>query len=152
MVKGRLERESNPIPREVPGYVPQHDSTGNEDYVRTSPRNPFPTADKEVLEKLNAIDVVAEELKALNENNQMALTAYDIAVSAKVDADKVKGQGNHAEEQGNYAKNQGDYAQNAADNAVMSTNTFHDDDSNKTYNWGLKHSGEHMIFMYEEVK
>jgi len=77
--------------------------------------------------------------------------AFKAADEANKQANYAKGQGDYAKSQGSYAGNQGDYAKNAADNAVIYTNTFHDEDSNKTYNWGLKHRGEHMIFMYEEV-
>src|SRR5690625_2746717 len=43
MVRGRLLRESNPIPKQPAGFRPQHDSSGNEDYVNTSPLNPLPS-------------------------------------------------------------------------------------------------------------
>ena len=42
MVKGRLPRESNPLPGDKSGFVASHDTTGEEDYERTSPLNPFP--------------------------------------------------------------------------------------------------------------
>lgn len=40
--KGRLIKESNPVPGSRPGFTPQHDSSGDEDYVITSPVNPLP--------------------------------------------------------------------------------------------------------------
>ena len=42
MVKGRLPRESNPLPGDKSGFVASHDTTGAEDYKRTSPLNPLP--------------------------------------------------------------------------------------------------------------
>lgn len=45
MVKGRLPRESNPVPgQSQPGFVPAFDETGNEDYVRVSNKKPYPVA------------------------------------------------------------------------------------------------------------
>ena len=42
MVKGRLPRESNPLPGDKSGFAASHDTTGEEDYKRTSPLNPLP--------------------------------------------------------------------------------------------------------------
>src|SRR5699024_6153120 len=45
MVRGRLPRESNPVPgQSQPGFVPAFDETGNEDYVRVSNQKPYPVA------------------------------------------------------------------------------------------------------------
>lgn len=44
MVKGRLPRESNPLQGQPRGYAPSFDTTGDEDYGRVSPENPWPSA------------------------------------------------------------------------------------------------------------
>ena len=41
-MKGRLNRESNPIPGEKPGFLPQHESETSGEFVVTGERNPFP--------------------------------------------------------------------------------------------------------------
>src|SRR5699024_9742035 len=41
--KGRMIQESNPTMGREAAFVPQHDSTGDEDYRRTSPKDPLPT-------------------------------------------------------------------------------------------------------------
>lgn len=56
MVRGRLNRESNPAPGTRPGFTPQHDSTGSGDYVNTSPQNPLPVNDGSVEGRLQAIE------------------------------------------------------------------------------------------------
>ncbi len=91
---------------------------------------------------------IEHDIKLLNGAQLDALEAADYAN----DRGKYAGnQGDYAKNQGNYAKNQGDYAKDAADSAIASTNTFRDEDTNKTYNWGLKQEDGHMIFMYEEA-
>lgn len=51
MVKGRLNRESNPIPGEKPGFLPQHESTVSGEFVVTGENNPFPVKIKNVVEE-----------------------------------------------------------------------------------------------------
>lgn len=97
--------------------------------------------------KQNLIDI-EHDIKELNGAQLDALEAADYANNRGKYADE---RGKYANTQGNYAGNQGDYAKDAADNAIASTNTFRDENTNKTYNWGLKQTGEHMIFMFEEV-
>ncbi len=87
----------------------------------------------------------------IRELNGAQLDALDAANYATNQGDYAKNQGNYAKDQGNYAKTQGDYAHQAAENAVVSTNTIHDEDTNTTYNWGLKQEGGHVIFMFEEA-
>ena len=41
-MKGRLNRESNPVPGEKPGFLPQHESTVSGEFVVTGERNPYP--------------------------------------------------------------------------------------------------------------
>ena len=41
-MKGRLNRESNPVPGEKPGFLPQHESETSGEFVVTGERNPFP--------------------------------------------------------------------------------------------------------------
>lgn len=92
---------------------------------------------------------IEHDIKLLNGAQLDALEAAEYANNRGAYADD---RGKYANTQGNYAKDQGDYAKQAADNAVASTNTIHDEDANKTYNWGLKQRDGHVIFMYEEAK
>lgn len=80
-----------------------------------------------------------------------ASKAFEAADRASEEADYAKTQGDYAKSEGDYAKAQGDYAKNTADSTVASLNTIHDDDTNTTYNWGLKQRDGHVIFMYEEA-
>lgn len=74
----RLKREDNPIPGEKPGYLPQYiDEEGTP--ITVTPSTPYPTKDNEVV----------AELKALNQNNQMALTAYDTAKNTQEQLNKI---------------------------------------------------------------
>lgn len=41
-MKGRLNRESNPVPGEKPGFLPQHESETSGEFVVTGERNPYP--------------------------------------------------------------------------------------------------------------
>ncbi|MBT2215827.1 hypothetical protein KK120_08695 [Virgibacillus dakarensis] len=64
MVQGRMPRETNPVPGEKPGYTANHDSTGNEDYVRTSPINPLPVNDDATKTELEEIKQQQIDLNA----------------------------------------------------------------------------------------
>src|SRR5690625_1057891 len=54
-VRGRMPLESNPGNRN-PAIPPVFDTTGKEDYRRVSPENPLPTKDKDLDERLTAIE------------------------------------------------------------------------------------------------
>ena len=56
MANGRLERESNPIQGEKPGYYPQHETNTAGEFEITGKRNPLPTTDSIVLAKLQEMD------------------------------------------------------------------------------------------------
>ena len=56
MANGRLERESNPIQGEKPGYYPQHETNTAGEFETTGKRNPLPTTDSIVLAKLQEMD------------------------------------------------------------------------------------------------
>lgn len=84
MVRGRLKRESNPVPGEIPGFTPQHDSTGNGDFVDTSPINPMPTKDSSLAAKLDQLKAIAEgnkvvfpDVQDVNVKNQKAVQTVD---------------------------------------------------------------------------
>ena len=75
MVKGRLPKESNPLPGDKSGFVASHDTTGEEDYQRTSPLNPLPVKsigdsnvkDVAVKSELEAIKQSVADNKATND-------------------------------------------------------------------------------------
>src|SRR5699024_9752322 len=54
-VRGRMTLESNPG-NSNPAIPPVYDTTGKEDYRRVSPENPLPTKDKDLDERLTAIE------------------------------------------------------------------------------------------------
>src|SRR5690625_177101 len=54
-VRGRMPLESNPGNRN-PAIPPVYDTTGKEDYRRVTPENPLPTKDKDLDERLTAIE------------------------------------------------------------------------------------------------
>src|SRR5690625_1733882 len=54
-VRGRMPLESNPGNRN-PAIPPVFDTTGEEDYRRVTPENPLPTKDKDLDERLTAIE------------------------------------------------------------------------------------------------
>lgn len=91
---------------------------------------------------------IEHDIRTLNGAQLDALEAADYANGRGKYADE---RGKYANSQGIYAGNQGDYAKDAADSAIASTNSFRDENTDKTYNWGLKQSGEHMVFMFKEV-
>ena len=55
MVVGRLNRESNPVPGEKPGFTPQH-KLPDGSFIDTGEINPLPTKDDLVLAKLAEMD------------------------------------------------------------------------------------------------
>jgi len=55
MVVGRLNRESNPVPGEKPGFKPQH-KLPDGSFIDTGETNPLPTNDDLVLAKLAEMD------------------------------------------------------------------------------------------------
>lgn len=71
MVKGRLKRESNPVPGQGVGFTPQHDSTGNEEYVNTSPVNPLPTKDADTKTELESINDKLSDVVHVHVDNQV---------------------------------------------------------------------------------
>ena len=63
MTTGRLLRESNPVPGEKPGFVPQHgDGQGN--YVETNPNNPLPTSDAILQSKIDELQIKIDTIQA----------------------------------------------------------------------------------------
>lgn len=84
-------------------------------------------------------------------NNTGQYDASEAADYANAQGNYANAQGTYAKNQGDHAKAQGDYANQAAENAIASLNTIHNEDENKTYNWGLKVSAGHVVFFYEEA-
>lgn len=107
MVKGRLPRESNPLPGDKSGFVASHDTSGNEDYKRTSPLNPLPVKsigdsnvkDAEVKAELELIKQSIADNKATND---LILARLDNPINTKVTGSNV--------EEGLFV-NQGDYVE-----------------------------------------
>lgn len=64
MTRGRLKRESNPPYDEQPGFTPQHDSTGQGDFVNTSPLYPLPIKDVDVKAELELIKIEQKKILA----------------------------------------------------------------------------------------
>ena len=95
MVKGRLPRESNPVPGKEPGFVASHDTTGAEDYKRTSPLNPLPVKsigdsnvkDAAVKAELELIKQGIADNKATND---LILEKLDSGVSTQLTGSKVE--------------------------------------------------------------
>lgn len=61
-MKGRLNRESNPVPGEKPGFLPQHESTVSGEFVVTGENNPFPTKIKNIVDVQFNGKVVEEKI------------------------------------------------------------------------------------------
>jgi|SRR5690625_4835272 len=66
-VRGRMPLESNPGNRN-PAIPPVFDTTGKEDYRRVTPENPLPTKDKDLDERLTAIE---NKLDSVIENGSL---------------------------------------------------------------------------------
>ena len=63
MTTGRLLRESNPVPGEKPGFIPQH-GDGNGNYIETNPNNPLPTSDTTLQTKMDALNQKIDTIQA----------------------------------------------------------------------------------------
>ena len=95
MVKGRLPRESNPLPGDKSGFVASHDATGEEDYKRTSPLNPLPVTsigdsnvkDAAVKAELELIKQGIADNKATND---LILARLDNPIDAQVTGSNVE--------------------------------------------------------------
>lgn len=62
--RGQLPRESVPKQGEKPGFVASHDTTGNEDFRRTSPLHPFPVKDADLAAEIEAVKQTQQEILA----------------------------------------------------------------------------------------
>src|SRR5690625_3100034 len=92
-VRGRIPLETNPGNRR-PGFQPVHDSTGNEDYVRTSPENPLPTKDADVGARLDAIE---SKLDSVIENGAINTQLTGSIVEYEIDTDFTVPEGDSVE-------------------------------------------------------
>jgi hypothetical protein len=63
MPSGRLLRETNPVPGEKPGFIPQH-GDGNGNYVETSLNNPLPTSDAVLQSKIDELQIKIDTIQA----------------------------------------------------------------------------------------
>jgi len=90
LVKGRLNRESNPVPGEKPGFLPQHESTVSGEFVVTGERNPYPVKVKNTDEQAipvkltgsNVVDSQAIPFKQFYEESEQILIQRSILTSS----------------------------------------------------------------------
>src|SRR5690625_2039575 len=99
MVKGRMPRETNPVPGEIPGFVSNFDTTGNEDYERVSPHNPYPVGNyiKQgslwvPVSKENPVptQLTGRNIEEVYFFNAIAISTTDIIPSDTIDLSKYK--------------------------------------------------------------
>lgn len=83
-VRGRMPLESNPGNRN-PAIPPVYDTTGKEDYRRVTPENPLPTKDKDLDERLTAIE---NKLDSVIENGSLN-TQLTGSITEKYNGDEV---------------------------------------------------------------
>lgn len=104
-------------------------------------------------ENRNAIN---DNFKELYGSTGQALDAADEArkqaEKARNRANEAKAQGDYAKAQGDYAKAQGDYAKTVSDNVLQAPHLFHDEDTNKVYQYGFKVKNGFFVLTYEEVE
>lgn len=97
-----------------------------------------------------------ENRNAINDNFKELYSstgqALDAADEAKAQGDYAKAQGDYAKTQGDYAKTQGDYAKTVSDNILQAPHLFHDEDTNKVYQYGFKVKNGFFVLTYEEVE
>ena len=86
MVKGRLPRESNPLPGDKSGFAASHDTTGEEDYKRTSPLNPFPV--KSIGDSNVKDAAVKAELESIKATQEAILSKLDSGVNTQLTGSK----------------------------------------------------------------
>lgn len=72
MANGRLKRESNPIPGEIPGFLPQHESSVSGEFVVTGENNPYPTKVKNIHEITQRLDSLEEKIDKILDGTQPA--------------------------------------------------------------------------------
>lgn len=78
--------------------------------------------------------------------------ALDAADEARKQAENARNRANEAKAQGDYAKAQGDYAKTVSDNVLQAPHLFHDEDTNKVYQYGFKVKNGFFVLTYEEVE
>ena len=78
--------------------------------------------------------------------------ALDAADEARKQAENARNRANEAKAQGDYAKAQGDYAKTVSDNILQAPHLFHDEDTNKVYQYGFKVKNGFFVLTYEEVE
>lgn len=71
-MKGRLNRESNPVPGEKPGFLPQHESTVSGEFVVTGERNPFPVKIKNTDEQAIPVQLTGSHVGYSSEEKPVA--------------------------------------------------------------------------------
>jgi len=80
MVVGRLNRESNPVPGEKPGFTPQH-KLPDGSFIDTGETNPLPTNDDLVYQQLESLKQLINDQQTLTKKvevtNQKATQTVD---------------------------------------------------------------------------
>jgi len=80
MVVGRLNKESNPVPGEKPGFTPQHKLPGGS-FIDTGETNPLPTKDDLVYQQLDSLKQLIDDQQSLTKKvevtNQKATQSVD---------------------------------------------------------------------------
>lgn len=79
MVKGRMNRESNPIPGEVPGFTPQYKNSDGT-FTDVTPETPYPVIDSQLVERLNRIE---QKVDAILEGTRPANTILKESIIGK---------------------------------------------------------------------
>src|SRR5690625_718741 len=92
-VRGRMPLESNPGNRN-PAIPPVFDTTGEEDYRRVTPENPLPTKDKDLDERLTAIE---NKLDSVIENGSLNTQLTGSIVEYEIDTDFTVPEGDSVE-------------------------------------------------------
>lgn len=74
MVSGRLNRESNPVPGEKPGFLPQHESETSGEFVVTGERNPYPVKIKNTDEQAIPVQLTGRNIEEKLEVSNFTVT------------------------------------------------------------------------------
>lgn len=103
MVSGRLNRESNPVPGEKPGFLPQHESETSGEFVVTGERNPYPVKIKNTDEQAIPVKLTGSNVELLGVIKPGIITAgafvitsttFDVSKYARVTVARLGGSTN----------------------------------------------------------
>ena len=83
MVVGRLNRESNPVPGEKPGFTPQH-KLPDGSFIDTGEANPLPTKDDLVYQELDILKQLISDQQALTKKVEVTNQKFTQTVDGTV--------------------------------------------------------------------